>query len=73
MRINVGSFDRTIRIVLGLVLIAAVFIPGLPMAANPLLQWGVILVGAALIVTALMRTCPLYTILGLSTCKVSNR
>lgn len=73
MRANVGSPDRIARIILALVLIAAAFIPGLPLAANPVLQWGAILVGVVLIVTAVMRFCPLYTLFGLSTCKVPNR
>lgn len=73
MPANIGTTDRIARIVLGLVLIAAAFIPALPLAASPLSQWGAVIVGAVLIVTALVRFCPLYTIFGLSTCKVPNR
>lgn len=73
MRANVGSVDRIVRTVLGLTLIAAAFIPALPLAASPVLQWGAALVGAVLIVTALVSFCPLYTLFGLSTCKVSSR
>ncbi len=72
MRANVGLLDRIIRIALGLALIVAAFIPGLGLVANPIVQWGAIIVGAVLIVTALLRFCPLYRLLGLSTCKVSR-
>jgi hypothetical protein len=73
MRANVGSSDRIARIIIGIVLMVAAFIPALPLAANPILQLGSVVVGAVLIVTALLRFCPLYALLGLSTCKVANR
>ncbi|ODT66273.1 MAG: hypothetical protein ABS75_27810 [Pelagibacterium sp. SCN 63-23] len=73
MRANVGSPDRIARIIIGIVLNVAAFLPALPLAANPILQWGAVLVGAVLIVTALVRFCPLYTLFGLSTCKVPNQ
>jgi len=73
MRANVGSPDRTARIIIGSLLILAAFIPALSLAASPILQWGAVVVGAVLIVTALVRFCPLYTVFGMSTCKVANR
>lgn len=73
MRVNVGSADRIVRIVLGVILIAAPFLSGLSLFANPLLFWGAVAVGAVLVLTAAVRFCPLYTIFGLSTCKVSPR
>lgn len=73
MRANIGSVDRIARIVLGLALVVLPFIPALSLAAIPALQWGAVVVGAVLIVTAAMRFCPLYTLFGLSTCKVANR
>lgn len=56
---NVGSADRLIRIVLGLVLIVIVFV-------GPKTPWGWI--GVVPLVTGFMRTCPLYTLLGVNTC-----
>lgn len=73
MHVNVGSADRIVRIVLGVILIAAPFLSGLALFANPLLIWGAVGVGAVLVLTALVRFCPLYTLFGLSTCKVSPR
>ena len=72
MTANVGSLDRVVRFVLGLLLLLAVFMPAFGMAAHPLLQWALGLVGVVLIATALMRFCPLYRLFGLSTCKVSR-
>jgi hypothetical protein len=57
---NVGTVDRTIRIVVGLALIALVF-------AGPQTPWGWI--GLVPLASGLLRTCPLYTALGVTTCK----
>lgn len=56
---NVGGIDRILRIVLGLVLI------GLALAGT-IGAWG--FVGIVPLATALMRSCPVYTMLGLDTC-----
>ncbi|KHS42676.1 MULTISPECIES: DUF2892 domain-containing protein [Novosphingobium] len=56
---NVGGIDRVLRIVLGLVLIALVFVgPQTP------LGW----IGLVPLLTGLLRTCPLYSLLGMNTC-----
>lgn len=57
---NVGSVDRVFRIVLGLVLIALVFV-------GPQTPWGWL--GIFPLATGLLRTCPAYSIFGLNTCK----
>jgi hypothetical protein len=72
MPANVGSIDRVVRMVLGLVLLIVAFLPAFGLAAAPTLQWGAGLVGVVLTATALMRFCPLYRLFGLSTCKVSR-
>ena len=56
---NVGSTDRLFRIILGLVLIALVFV-------GPKTPWGWI--GIVPLVTGFLRTCPLYSIFGINTC-----
>ncbi|MBF9152646.1 YgaP family membrane protein [Novosphingobium jiangmenense] len=56
---NVGGIDRAARIVLGLVLIALVFF-------GPQTPFGWI--GVVPLLTGLMRTCPLYSLLGMNTC-----
>lgn len=57
---NVGGIDKVLRIVLGAVLIALVFV-------GPKTAWGWI--GVVPLVTGLFGTCPLYTLLGIRTCK----
>jgi hypothetical protein len=61
---NVGSADRIFRLVVGLVLIALVFV-------GPKTPWGWI--GIIPLATALLRTCPLYTLLGISSCGAKGR
>lgn len=59
-KVNVGGIDRILRIVLGIVLLALVVV-------GPRTMWG--LIGVVPLVTGLFRTCPLYSLLGISTCK----
>lgn len=73
MRINVGTPDRIARIVIGAVLVLLPLVSGLAIFANPVWLWASLIVGAVLIVTGLVRFCPLYAALGLSSCKVRNR
>ncbi|WP_022962465.1 YgaP family membrane protein [Halopseudomonas pelagia] len=60
MKTNMGATDRIIRIVVGVVLIALVFV-------GPQIVWGWI--GIVPIVTALIGYCPAYSLLGIKTCK----
>ena len=71
MRINLGTPDRIVRIIIGAVLVLLPFVSGMAMLTNPVWLWASMMMGAVLIFTALVRFCPLYAILGLSTCKVS--
>ena len=66
MSINVGSADRLIRIILGLVLIASAFMSGWSVLGTVISA----VIGGVLVVTALVRFCPLYRIFGVRTCKV---
>jgi len=56
---NESSLDRLIRVVLGLALLSLVVI-------GPKTMWG--LVGLVLIATGLVGFCPLYRLVGISTC-----
>ncbi len=56
---NVGSIDRAVRVAVGLGLIAIVFV-------GPKTPFGWL--GLIPLATAALGTCPLYSILGLSTC-----
>lgn len=66
---NVGSIDRIIRIVVGIVLIAAPYLFASELWSNPVIRWATLIVGAVLVLTALFRFCPLYRLIGTSTCK----
>lgn len=73
MTVNVGSTDRIIRLVLGVVLILAPFVSGLTLFANPVWTWVAVGIGAVLVVVALLRFCPLYVLLGISTADKAPR
>jgi hypothetical protein len=64
MSINIGKIDQYVRIVLGLALVAFAFQDG------PSIQgWHWFgLVGFVLLLTAFFRSCPAYSLLGMSTC-----
>jgi hypothetical protein len=60
---NVGGIDRILRIVVGVALLAAFFLmPGFGF------RWLFIVLGLVALGTGLMKTCPLYSIFGLSSC-----
>lgn len=61
---NVGTVDRVLRIVAGVILIALVFV-------GPQTPWGWI--GVIPIATALIGWCPAYRLLGIRTCSVAGR
>ncbi|GAB5510605.1 MAG: DUF2892 domain-containing protein [Hyphomicrobiales bacterium] len=64
---NVGTFDRLIRIVIGVALLAfAVMGP-----ADISWKW-IGYIGIIPLLTAFLSTCPLYSILGLSSCPMRS-
>lgn len=60
---NVGGIDRTLRIVVGIALIAAAFTGAIGV-------WGYI--GVVPLLTGLMGWCPPYALLGFNTCSVKK-
>jgi hypothetical protein len=60
---NVGAVDRILRVIVGAVLIALVFV-------GPQTPWGWI--GLIPIATALIGWCPAYRLLGIHTCSVAK-
>lgn len=60
---NMGTVDRAVRAVVGLVLISLVFV-------GPQTAWGWI--GLVPLATAALGFCPAYSPLGLSTCKMKT-
>ncbi|PXW99496.1 hypothetical protein C7444_101326 [Sphaerotilus hippei] len=63
MKTNVGGIDRLLRIVVGLVLL-------LLAATGQVGAWGWI--GIVPLATGLMKSCPLYSIIGLDTCPMKK-
>ncbi len=56
---NVGGIDRVLRVIVGLVLLSLVFV-------GPKTYWG--LIGLIPLITAAIGSCPLYSIIGVSSC-----
>jgi hypothetical protein len=57
---NVGTTDRLLRIIFGLILISLVFV-------GPKTAWGWI--GLVPLLTGLASRCPVYSLFGMNTCK----
>ena len=64
VKTNVGSWDRSLRIAAGVALIGFA-------VAGWIGPWGYI--GIVPLLTGLLRTCPVYTLLGISTCPHATR
>lgn len=60
---NVGTIDRTLRIVIGLALIAGA-------ATSTIGVWGYL--GVVLLLTGLIGWCPPYAMLGFNTCAMKK-
>jgi hypothetical protein len=61
---NIGTIDRILRAIVGLVLISLVFI-------GPQSPWGWL--GLLPLGTALIGWCPPYAMFGINTCGISSR
>ena len=64
MKTNVGTLDRSLRIGAGVVLIGLA-------VAGWIEPWGYL--GIIPLLTGLLRTCPAYSMLGISTCPQAPR
>lgn len=65
MAANVGGIDRTLRIVVGIAVLALFFV----LEGNAR-YWA--LVGLVPLFTGIFSFCPLYTVLGLNTCPMKR-
>ncbi len=68
MKTNVGSMDKVIRIVLALIF-AGLYFTGTVTGTVGLV---LVILGGVFLVTALVGFCPLYAMVGLSTCPVKK-
>jgi hypothetical protein len=64
MKTNVGGMDRLLRIVVGLLLIVLTL-------SGHIGAWGWI--GVVPLATGLLKTCPLYSMLGFNTCPMTGK
>ena len=62
MKSNIGTIDKILRIVVGLALI------GWALAGGPMWAW----IGVVPLATGLLGSCPLYTLMGISTCPLKK-
>ncbi|MFT7058865.1 MAG: hypothetical protein ACJASV_001370 [Pseudorhodobacter sp.] len=67
LKTNVGTIDRLLRIALGIALLVAFF-----MSNGMGYSWLFALFGAVALLTGLLKTCPAYTVLGVSTCTMKK-
>lgn len=66
MKANVGNTDRVLRTILGVGLLSLIFL------LEGEARW-LGLIGIVPLVTAAMRYCPLYSVLGVNTCATGMR
>ena len=66
MTTNVGNADRIVRIIIGLALLSL-----LVLAEGKTRWWG--FVGLVPLLTAFAGNCPLYSLLGVSTCPAGRK
>lgn len=66
MKVNVGSVERILRVVVGVALLALLFV------FEGSARW-LGLIGLAPLATGLFGVCPAYTLFGLSTCPVESK
>ncbi|WP_425917505.1 YgaP family membrane protein [Pseudomonas sp. GWSMS-1] len=59
MKTNIGTFDRALRIAVGLILIG--------LGLSGVIGWRG-LIGLVPLATGLFRSCPAYSLLGINTC-----
>lgn len=66
MKHNVGSADRAVRIVIGLVLLAAIFF------VEGSVRW-LGLIGVVPLLTGIVGSCPLYSLFGFASCPMEKQ
>lgn len=67
---NIGTADRVLRLVLGIILLAAPFVSGLAIFSSSAATIVAVIAGLVMLGTSSMRFCPMYRIFGIQTCKL---
>ncbi len=68
MSTNMGAIDRVVRFAIGLVLVAYAIPIGFAPSGWNWLGW----IGFVPLATAILGVCPLYTLIGVSTCPMRH-
>lgn len=66
---NVGTIDRILRAALGVVLLYVAFVSNVAAFDAGVLKWGAALIGLVMLATSAFRLCPIYSVLGIETCR----
>lgn len=69
MKKNIGNGDRFLRVIVGVIAI----ILGLSGKVDGNLKWIVLGIGAIMVLTSFVQYCPLYSVLGINTCKAKSK
>ena len=64
---NMGTLDRGLRIAAALIMLYLAF--GTAFAAAGILHWLFIAVAAVFLLTSAVGNCPLYSVIGIKTCR----
>lgn len=69
MTTNVGTIDRILRAALGIVLLYLAFFSGIALFDAALFKFGAAVIGVVMLATSTLKLCPIYSVLGLKTCR----
>lgn len=69
MAVNVGTLDRVLRAIVGAALIYFGLASGLPLFDGAIYKYGAAAIGAVMLIVAIVRVCPVYTMFGIKTCR----
>jgi len=67
MTTNMGTFDRALRLIIGLALIVAPLMNYLGLGASSAVAYTLMAIGGILTLTSVFGVCPLYKLLGIQT------
>ncbi len=67
---NIGTTDRALRLLAGIALLGLAWLAPIALFTSTTALVLATVVGVVMIVTALVRFCPLYAVLGIKTCPV---
>lgn len=69
MTVNVGNADRSMRALVGVILLGLALGTDIALFSSGIGQIVAIVVAIVMLGTAALRNCPLYTVFGIKTCK----